>query len=98
MNSQFFATGRIYSKKWHLRPLRSRFRPLRSRFGPLRSRPDLLCNPFKIAVSKGSGIVELKLNAHRRTFDLTIECKNRIRKRNASLISEGVLVLAPPNN
>ena len=38
--------------------------------------PDLICNPLKIAVLRGSGTVELKINAHRRTFDLTIECKD----------------------
>ena len=32
--------------------------------------------PFKIAVLRGSGAVKLKINAHRRIFDLAVECKN----------------------
>ena len=36
-------------------------------------RSELICNSFGIAVLGGSGTVEPKINAHRRSYDLSIE-------------------------
>ena len=55
MNSRFFATGRIYLMRRSFKTFRVQISSFKVRKGQ-----DLICNPCKIAVLRGSGTVELK--------------------------------------
>ena len=63
--------SRIYCKEKVFKTFKGQISPAKVRIWG----PDLICNAFiKIALLRGSGTVELTINAHRRTSDPMIEC------------------------